>query len=105
MASKFRIENNELVIYVSGSLTFHQHQEGEQLVHQVSALLDKSEIKNVRMNFADVLRMDSHWLGVLIRILRRVKEKNADFIIEKPNNDISRLFDMVELNRITEIRA
>ncbi len=105
MAFKFRREGDDLVIYVSGALTFHQHKEGEQLVYQVSTLVDQGEVKSVRMNFADVERMDSHWLGVLIRILRRVREKTASFVIEKPNPDISRLFDMVELNRITEIRT
>lgn len=105
MPFKFRRESDDLVIYVSGALTFHEHKEGEQLVYQVTTLVDQGEVKSVRMNFADVQRMDSHWLGVLIRILRRVREKSAQFVIEKPNKDISRLFDMVELNRITEIRA
>ena len=105
MAFKFKIEGNDLIVYVSGSLTFHLHREGEQLVYQISTLLDKGDIKNVHLNFSDVQRMDSHWLGVLIRVLRRVREHKAEFIIEKPNHDISRLFDMVELSRITEIRA
>jgi len=104
MAFKFRREGNDLVVYVSGALTFHQHKEGEQLVYQITTLVDEGEVTSVHMNFADVERMDSHWLGVLIRILRRVKEKRATFVIEKPNKDISRLFDMVELSRITEIR-
>ncbi len=105
MPFKFKREGPQLVVAVSGALTFHQHTEGEQLVYQITTLVDKGEVTTVRMNFANVARMDSHWLGVLIRILRRVREKNAEFVIEKPNRDISRLFDMVELNRITEIRA
>jgi anti-anti-sigma factor len=105
MAFRFRREDAELVIYVSGALTFHQHKEGEQLVYQITALVDQDVVKSVRMNFEDVQRMDSHWLGVLIRVLRRVREKNATFIIERPNKEISRLFDMVELSRIAEIRA
>ncbi len=104
MPFKFKREKNELVIYISGVLTFHQHKEGEQLVYQITSLVDAGEVTAVRINFSEVLRMDSHWLGVLIRILRRVKEKNAVFIIEKPNKDICRLFDIVELNRIAEIR-
>lgn len=104
MAFKFRREDKDLAVYISGVLTFHQHKEGEQLVYQISTLVDNGEVTAVRMNFADVLRMDSHWLGVLIRILRRVKEREASFVIEKPNKDICNLFDMVELNRIAEIR-
>jgi anti-anti-sigma factor len=104
MPFKFRRENNDLAVYISGVLTFHQHKEGEQLVYQITSLVDAGEVTAVRMNFAEVLRMDSHWLGVLIRILRRVKEKKAVFVIEKPNKDICRLFDVVELNRIAEIR-
>lgn len=105
MAFKFKLENDDLVVQVTGSLTFHQHMEGEQLVYQVATLIEKNNIKHVRMNFLEVQRMDSHWLGVLIRVMRRVKEKKAEFIIEKPNSDISRLFDMVELSRIAEIRT
>jgi anti-anti-sigma factor len=104
MAFRFRRENDELVIYISGALTFHQHKEGEQLVYQVTTLVDQDIIKTVRINFEDVQRMDSHWLGVLIRVLRRVREKNAAFVIEKPNSEITRLFNMVELSRIAEIR-
>jgi anti-anti-sigma factor len=105
MPFRFRREGNDLVVVISGALTFHQHKEGEQLIYQVTTLVDKGEVTLVRMNFANVQRMDSHWLGVLIRILRRVREKNAAFVIEKPSRDINRLFEMVELNRITEIRA
>ena len=105
MAFRFKREGDELAVYISGLLTFHQHKEGEQLVYQVTTLVDSGDVISVRLNFADVLRMDSHWLGVLIRILRRVKEKNASFIIEKPNKDVCRLFDIVELNRIAEIRT
>lgn len=105
MAFKFRREGKELAVYISGALTFHQHAEGEQLVYQVSTLVDQGEVAMVRLNFADVTRMDSHWLGVLIRVLRRVREKGAQFVIEKPGLNIKRLFEMVELNRIAEIRV
>lgn len=105
MSFRFKREGSDLVVYVSGPLTFHQHKEGEQLVHQVTTLVDEGEVKSVRMNFSEVKRMDSHWLGVLIRILRRVREKSASFVIERPNPDIRRLFDMVEMNRIAQIRA
>lgn len=104
MPFKFRREGRDLAIYISGVLTFHQHKEGEQLVYQIATLIDNGEVESVRMNFAEVLRMDSHWLGVLIRILRRVKERKATFVIEKPNKDICRLFDIVELSRIAEIK-
>lgn len=105
MAFKFRREGSDLTVYISGALTFHQNAEGEQLVYQISKLLDDNEVVNVRMNFAEVTRMDSHWLGVLIRILRRARERNAAFVIEKPGLNIKRLFDMVEINRIAEIRT
>ncbi|MFA6279678.1 MAG: STAS domain-containing protein [Bdellovibrionales bacterium] len=104
MPFKFRHEGRDLAVYVSGVLTFHQHKEGEQLVYQIATLVDNGEVGSVRMNFEEVLRMDSHWLGVLIRILRRVKERKATFVIEKPNKDICRLFDIVELSRIAEIK-
>ncbi len=104
MPFKFHREERDLAVYISGVLTFHQHKEGEQLVYQIATLVDNGEVESVRMNFAEVLRMDSHWLGVLIRILRRVKERKATFVIEKPNKDICRLFDIVELSRIAEIK-
>ena len=104
MPFKFRHEGKDLAIYISGLLTFHQHKEGEQLVYQIATLVDSGEISMVRMNFEEVERMDSHWLGVLIRILRRVKEKQIEFVIEKPNKDVCKLFDMVELSRIANIK-
>ncbi len=105
MAFRFKRDGSDLIVHISGALTFHQHKEGEQLVYQVTTLVDHREVNNVRMNFSEVQRMDSHWLGVLIRILRRVREKKAGFVIERPSSEIRRLFDMVELSRIAEIKG
>jgi len=105
MPFKFRRESNDLIVRISGALTFHQHAEGEQLVYQITQLVDEGEVTRVRIDFSGVTRMDSHWLGVMIRVLRRAREKNAEFIIEKPGLNIKRLFEMVELNRIAEIRT
>lgn len=105
MAFQFKRAGQEVVVEVSGLLTFHQHREGEQLVYQVTTLLDKGEADCIRINFAKVQRMDSHWLGVIIRILRRVKEKKARLVIEQPSRDVQRLFEVSELNRIAEIVA
>lgn len=104
MPFKFSCVERDLTVCLSGTLTFHQHNEGEQLIYQITTLVDRGEIDKVHLNFADTQRIDSHWLGVLIRILRRVKEKNAELIIENPNRDVSRLFGIVELHRIAEIR-
>lgn len=105
MAFQFRQDGQDLIVQVSGLLTFHQHREGEQLVYQVTTLLDQGKANCVKINFAKVQRMDSHWLGVLIRILRRVKEKQARLIIEHPSAEVRRLFEVSELNRIAEIVA
>lgn len=109
MPFKFVLANNaankEMQIEVSGTLTFHQHHEGEQLVHQITSIITEGGVSSIRMNFSAVERMDSHWLGVLIRILRRVQEHKASFVIEKPSAEVRNLFEMVELNRIATIHA
>jgi anti-anti-sigma factor len=105
MAFSFKRTEDELLVQISGLLTFHQHREGEQLVYQITTLVDQGEIRNVRINFSGVHRMDSHWLGVLIRILRRVKEKQARLVIVKPSREVNRLFEVSELNRIAEIEV
>ncbi|MCL2468866.1 MAG: STAS domain-containing protein [Alphaproteobacteria bacterium] len=105
MGFEFQRKDDDLVVNLTGVLTFHHHKEGEHLVKQITTMVDKGEIKIVRLNFENVTRMDSHWLGVLIRILRRVRDKGGTFIVEKPNQDLMKLFDIVELGRIAEIRT
>lgn len=105
MAFKFCREGSDLIVQISGALTFHQHTEGEQLIYQVTTLVDQGQVSFVRLDFSGVQRMDSHWLGVLIRILRRVREKNARLVIEKPGRVVRHLFEMVEMGRIAEIRV
>ena len=105
MGFEFQRKGDDLVVNLTGVLTFHYHKEGERLVQQITLLVEKGEVKTVRLNFEQVTRMDSHWLGILIRILRRVRERGGAFIVEKPNADLMKLFDIVELARIAEIRT
>lgn len=86
-----------------GFLTFHDHQEAEQLMDAVSRELMRNKTNRVVFELGKVEALDSHWLGVFIRILRRVREADAVLVLEKAQPDVRRLFSVIELDRVLEV--
>lgn len=97
--------NNELIIAIDGLLTFHQHEDGDKLINQISDAMAEHKPRAIRLNLSKTQSLDSHWLGVLIRLFRRAKEKNIDLTIDHASADIRRLLGLVQIDRIIEIRS
>ena len=87
----------------SGILTFHDHRAGDELVSDVAARVERERVAEVRFDLSEVEALDSHWLGVFVRVLRRLRETGGRLVIERPQPDVRRLFAMVELDRVIEI--
>jgi anti-anti-sigma factor len=87
----------------AGTMTFHDHQAGDEMLAALDAMLDKAGITQVRFDLSEVAVLDSYWLSVFIRALRRIRMAGARLVMERPQPDVRRLFSLVELDRVLEI--
>lgn len=98
-------DNDDLIVHVDGLLSFHHHREGDELIAGISKALADYKPKQIRFDLSKTQSLDSHWLGIFIRIFRRAKEQQVTMSIEKASADVRRLFSIVQIDRIIEIRA
>ena len=87
----------------AGTMTFHDHQAADELLAALDEKLGETGVVQVRFDLADVAVMDSHWLAIFVRALRRIRMAGAKFVLERPQPDIRKLFSLVELDRVLEI--
>jgi len=92
-----------LLVVFSGVLTFHEADDGEALLRDLEARLAGGGITTIRFDLSRTEAMDSHWLGVFVRLLRRTKEKGVDLVMQRPTAAVRRLFEVIELDRIVTI--
>ncbi|MET4702394.1 anti-anti-sigma factor [Constrictibacter sp. MBR-5] len=95
-------DGNDVRATFQGMLTFHDHAAGDRVLSEVDRLVGGG-VSDIRFDLSRVNGLDSHWLGVFIRMLRRARELNARLVMEHPNSDVRRLFAVVELDRLLEI--
>lgn len=86
-----------------GFLTFHDHRESERLLEETSSELGQGAARHVVFDLGNVEALDSHWLGVFIRVLRHARDAGADLVIQRPQPDVRRLFSVIELDRIMTV--
>ncbi|MGB4101713.1 MAG: STAS domain-containing protein [Alphaproteobacteria bacterium] len=98
-------DNDDLIVQVDGLLSFHHHREGDELIDGISKAITDYKPKHLRFDMSKTLSLDSHWLGIFIRIFRRAKEQQIGMSIEKASADVQRLFSIVQIDRIIEVRA
>lgn len=87
----------------AGTMTFHDHQAADDLLAALDEMLKGTGITQVRFDLSEVAVMDSHWLAVFVRALRRIRMAGAKLVMERPQPDVRRLFSLVELDRVLEI--
>lgn len=96
---------NAINVRLAGMLSFHQHEAGNQLMDQISGMLGTATpAPLVVFDLGDVTALDSHWLGVVLRVLRRCKEQNSNLVLERANADIRRMLEIVQLDKVMEVR-
>jgi anti-anti-sigma factor len=87
----------------AGVMTFHDHQVADELIADLEGHLANKGVQEVRFDLSDVQAMDSHWLGIFVRALRHIRMAGAKLVMEKPQPDVRRLFNIVELDRVLDI--
>jgi len=92
-----------VTVAFSGLLTFHDHDAGDRLVDVLAEQMADEGVHAVRFDLARVEALDSHWLGVFIRVLRKAREHDVRLEMVRPSADVRRLFQIVELDRVLTI--
>jgi anti-anti-sigma factor len=92
-----------VTVSFSGLLTFHDHDAGDRLVDDLAGHMADEDVHVVRFELANVEALDSHWLGVFIRVLRKARENDVRLEMVRPSADVRRLFQIVELDRVLTI--
>jgi len=76
----------------------------EKLKKEGKKLIDK-DIKNLILDLKKVNELDSSAIGRILFLIKITKDENIKLIIENVNSDyIKKVFDMLDLGEVVEIR-
>ncbi|QQY79770.1 anti-sigma B factor antagonist [Keratinibaculum paraultunense] len=93
---KFNEDNNSWVVYLKGELDIYTSPE---LKETLIDALDKKD-GNIIINGKNLDYVDSTGLGVLISILKRVREKDNNVYLQNIKPNIRKLFDITKLDKV-----
>ena len=65
--------------------------------------VDKNRDKDVKLDFTDLNYIDSTGLGILVGILKRVKDANKEIYIFNIKNNVKKLFVITGLDKVFKI--
>ncbi|RCW71886.1 STAS domain-containing protein [Saliterribacillus persicus] len=73
--------------------------ECEEIVHEelIPAMIHE---KNVRVDFSNVHFVDSSGMGLLISLVKTLKDKDINITIQNINDDILEVFDLLQIPQI-----
>ena len=71
----------------------------DKLKKELNQMLDKS-ILSINLNMEKLEYIDSTGLGVLIGVLKRIKVEEKEITIQKPKNNIKKIFSITGLDKI-----
>ena len=71
----------------------------DELKKSLHKLVDEKNI-DMKLNLENLDYIDSTGLGVMIGILKRLKIENKEVYIEKPRNNVRRIFNITGLDKV-----
>lgn len=76
----------------------------DELKKQLHKLVDEKNI-DIRLNLEDLDYIDSTGLGIMIGILKRLKIESKEVYIEKPKNNVRKIFSITGLDKIFKLEG
>ncbi len=76
----------------------------DELKKNLHKLADEKNI-DMRVNLENLDYIDSTGLGVMIGILKRLKIEDKDIYIEKPKNNVRKIFKITGLDKIFNLEG
>jgi len=99
MSLKTEKKGDVLIIYLQGRLDVHKSLEVEQ---EINELIDKGE-KKLLFNLKELIYLSSSGLRVFIATLRKLKEISGVLKISEIQNNVAKIFKIVEFDDIFEM--
>ena len=93
--------NNSWEVSLSGELDVSTADELKKELHK---LVDEKNI-DMRLNIENLDYIDSTGLGVIIGILKRLKIESKEVYIEKPKNNVRKIFSITGLDKIFKLEG
>lgn len=88
-------------VSLSGELDVSTADELKKYLH---SLVDEKNI-DIRLNVEKLDYIDSTGLGVMIGILKRLKGESKEVYIEKPKNNVKKIFNITGLDKIFKLEG
>ena len=76
----------------------------DELKKSLHKLVDEINI-DMKLNLENLDYIDSTGLGVMIGILKRLKIENKEVYIEKPKNNVRRIFNITGLDKVFKMEG
>jgi anti-anti-sigma factor len=95
----------DLIATAVGSLTFQGYGEGARLLDELFAKLGAAPTQRIVFDLSAVDIIDSHWLGLLIRVLKRSEEHKVGVVLRGARPGVRRVMDLVQFGRLFTIEA
>lgn len=103
--TSWETEGDSLVVVLRGTMTFHDYGASDALLETLSQRIGaKSGITSLVFDLAGVDMIDSHWLGMFVRALKRAQESNLTVVLRRAQPAVHRLLDLVQFGRVFDIR-
>ena len=93
--------NNSWEVSLSGELDVSTADELKKELHK---LVDEKNI-DMRLNLENLDYIDSTGLGVIIGILKRLKIESKEVYIEKPKNNVGKIFSITGIDKIFKLEG
>ena len=87
-------------VKIMGEVDIHSSQEVKE---KLNTILNEKE-KNMIINAEELDYIDSTGLGMLIGIVKRLKEKNLDLTLVRLQPSVLKLFQITGLDKVIELR-
>lgn len=93
--------NSFWTVSLEGELDVSTADELKKYLHK---LVDEKNI-DMKLNLEDLDYIDSTGLGVMIGILKRLKIEDKEVYIEKPKNNVRKIFNITGLDKIFKLEG
>lgn len=94
-------DSDVIYIEIEGDISFNNVQDIRKTI--LNNLLETD--RNAVLNLSKVDFMDSSGLSIFITLLKRVKERGGELILEQPHEMVQKILEITRLDELLEIRT
>jgi len=95
------VEKGTVITFVNEKIL--EETEIVALEHSIVPIIEQAEIPNIVLNFENVKFLSSAMLGLLIRMSKKIYQRNGQLNLCSINSKIFEIFKITRLDRVFEI--